>query len=342
MKMAQFAKLNDICEFQNGLWTGKKPPFKKVGVIRNTNFTKDCKLDDSDIVYLDVEKSQFEKRKLNYGDIILEKSGGGPKQPVGRVIVFDKSEGEFSFSNFTSILRIKRPTEVDFNYLHKYLYFFYISGITEKMQSNSTGIRNLRFDDYKEIVIPLPSINEQKLAVNILDESLSAIDIATRNSEQNLRNAKELFESYLHEIFEIRHAKWEKRKLGSFAKIIGGHSFKSGEFKEEGKYQVLRMGNVRPGMIRENENPVFLNKVDSSVLKKSLLLEGDVIITQTGTKNKRDYGYTAIIDKNNYLLNQRIAAIRFDKNYLAKFFLYFSWTKNFKDQFFKNETGTVG
>ena len=57
-------KLSEFCEFSNGLWTGKKPPFQTVGVIRNTNFTKDCLLDDSDIVYLEVEQSQFQKRKL--------------------------------------------------------------------------------------------------------------------------------------------------------------------------------------------------------------------------------------------------------------------------------------
>ena len=93
-------KLGEVCEFLNGLWKGKKPPFIKVGVIRNTNFTKDGKLDDSNIVILDVEKSKFTNRKLQYGDIILEKSGGGPKQPVGRVIIFDKKNGDFSFSNF--------------------------------------------------------------------------------------------------------------------------------------------------------------------------------------------------------------------------------------------------
>ena len=108
-------RLDDVCEFRNGLWTGKKPPFQTVGVIRNTNFTKDGRLDDNDIVYLEVESSQFSKRKLQYGDIILEKSGGGPKQPVGRVIVFDKEEGDFSFSNFTSVIRISNKNTVDFN-----------------------------------------------------------------------------------------------------------------------------------------------------------------------------------------------------------------------------------
>jgi type I restriction enzyme S subunit len=135
---------------------------------------------------------------------------------------------------------------------------------------------------------------------------------------------------------------WEEKTLGEVAKVIGGFSFKSTEFKKEGKYQVLRMGNVRPGIIRENENPVFISKLENNILKKTLLIPNDVIITQTGTKNKRDYGFTAIIEKENYLLNQRISSIRFLSNYLPKFFLYYSWTNLFKDQYFANETGTVG
>src|ERR1700675_4914983 len=110
--------LEQVCQFSNGLWKGEKPSFVNVGVIRNTNFTKEGTLDDSDIAYLDVEAKKFEKRRLQFGDIILEKSGGGPKQPVGRVALFDKGDGDFSFSNFTAALRILQPNEVDFRYLH--------------------------------------------------------------------------------------------------------------------------------------------------------------------------------------------------------------------------------
>ncbi len=46
--------------------------------------------------------------------------------------------------------------------------------------------------------------------------------------------------------------------------------------------------------------------------------------------------------KENYLLNQRISAIRFSDKYLPNFFLYFSWSNLFKDQYFARETGTVG
>ena len=131
----QTKKLGEVCDFLNGLWKGKESPYIKVGVIRNTNFTKEGKLDDTNIAYLDVEKKQFENRKLLYGDIILEKSGGGPKQPVGRVIIFNKREEDFSFSNFTSAIRIKNKKVLDFNFLHKFLFLSYISGITESIQS---------------------------------------------------------------------------------------------------------------------------------------------------------------------------------------------------------------
>ena len=135
---------------------------------------------------------------------------------------------------------------------------------------------------------------------------------------------------------------WEKKALKETAKVIGGYSFRSSEFNKSGKYQVIRMGNVRPGTIRPDENPVFIDSLDEKILNRAQLLPNDVVITQTGTRKKRDYGYTAIVDSDNYLLNQRIAAIRFSDNYLPKFFLYYSWTNFFKDQYFSNETGTVG
>ncbi|MDB4403156.1 restriction endonuclease subunit S [bacterium] len=148
--------LEDLCEFRNGLWKGKKAPYVHVGVIRNTNFTKSGFLDDQDIAYLDVEEKQFAKRQLQFGDLILEKSGGGPKQPVGRVITFEKTEGLFSFSNFTSVIRVVDPSVLSFQFLHRFLYWQYISGVTEGMQRRSTGIRNLDFTAYKQLSIPLP------------------------------------------------------------------------------------------------------------------------------------------------------------------------------------------
>jgi len=225
----QTNKINELCIIKSGLWAGKKPPFLKINIIRNTNFGKDGKLDDSDIANLDVEQKQFNTRKLEYGDIILEKSGGGPKQPVGRVIVFDRREGNYSFSNFTSLIRIKDPQNLDFNYLHKFLYYEYLNGTTEKIQSNSTGIRNLNLNSYKEIKVPVLAITEQKRIVKTLDETFERISKVKENTEKNLQNVKDLFESYLST------SKGTKVPLGQLVNITTG-KLNANEMVDNGKY----------------------------------------------------------------------------------------------------------
>lgn len=161
-----------------GLWTGKKPPFVNVGVIRNTNFSKDFKLDLTNVAYLDVEQHQFKNRKLQHGDLILEKSGGSDKQPVGRVILYDNKEGDFSYSNFTAMLRIKDRSVIIPRFLFYVLLYAYLSGETQSMQKQTTGIHNLIMDKYLAIIVPVPPINEQVKIVQtiqIIEDSINKI-----------------------------------------------------------------------------------------------------------------------------------------------------------------------
>ena len=217
--------LDEACHFSNGLWKGEKLPFVSVGVIRNTNFTKEGLLDDTDIAYLDVEAKKFETRRLQFGDIILEKSGGGPKQAVGRVALFEKNEGDFSFSNFTSAIRVRDPEVLDYRFLHKLLYWTYISGVTEGMQSNSTGIRNLDGNAYKALRISFPEIREQHRIVAILDEAFAGIATAKANADKNLQNARGAFEIQLQDIFSTRDDSWSASALGELADFRNGINF---------------------------------------------------------------------------------------------------------------------
>ena len=115
--------IKDICENINGLWKGKKEPFVNVGVIRNANFTKDFKLDYSNIEYIDVEQRAFVQRHLLNGDLIVEKSGGSDNNPVGRAVLYEGGSGVFSYSNFTMVLRIKYKELV----LSKFLYYYILA-----------------------------------------------------------------------------------------------------------------------------------------------------------------------------------------------------------------------
>src|ERR1035437_1434616 len=216
----QTHSLGEVCRFSNGLWKGEKPPFASAGVIRNTNFTKEGSLDYADIAYLEVEATKLEKRRLQFGDIILEKSGGGPKQPVGRVALFDRHDGDFSFSNFTASLRVLEPDELDFRFLHTFLHWTYVSGVTEAMQSHSTGIRNLNTDAYKAIEISYPPVPDQQRIVGILDEAFAAIATARANTEENLRNARGVFDSCLDRAFTEHDPDWVEKPLADSLRLI--------------------------------------------------------------------------------------------------------------------------
>ena len=236
----------------------------------------------------------------------------------------------------------------------KYIYNFLFHKKQELVKQGIGGAQpNISQTILKKLELPVPPLETQQAIVSKIEELFSELDKGIEDLKTAQQQLKTYRQSVLKYAFEgkltnekvkdgVLPKGWEIVKMTDVALTYGGYAFKSGEFKSQGKYQVLRMGNVRPGIVRYDENPVYLDEVDQSILNRSLLKIDDVIITQTGTRKKRDYGFTTLISKDNLLLNQRIASIRFGDKYSPKFFLYYSWTDLFKDQFFANETGNVG
>ena len=249
-----YKKLGEVVKPINGLWKGKKEPFVHVGVIRNANFTKDFTLNFDNIEYLDVEQRQYATRKLKKGDLIVEKSGGSEKQPVGRAVLFLKDEGEFSFSNFTSVLRITDANSLSYLFLYKYLLFVYKRGDTKKMQNAATGIHNIIWDMYLGIDVPIPSISEQERIVAYLDTQFAKIDAMKANAAKALAEAKALFQSALTEAMTPKEG-WEMKKIGDvFRSFSGGTPLKSvDEYYKGGNIPWLRSGEVCKKYIYETE-----------------------------------------------------------------------------------------
>ena len=157
--------LHGICNAINGLWKGTKSPLINVGVIRNANFTKDFTLDYSKIEFIDVEQKSFEKRNLEDGDIIVEKSGGSDNYPVGRSILYRGENGKYSFSNFTMSLRITKKDCIIPEYLYYVLQYRYRRGDMRQLQTQTTGLHNLLIDKFMSLSIPVPPVAEQKRIV---------------------------------------------------------------------------------------------------------------------------------------------------------------------------------
>lgn len=148
-----------------------------VKVIRTTNFTNNGEIDYSNITLRNIEYTKCEKKKLKYGDIILEKSGGTDLNPVGRVVFFDKNDTNdvYLTNNFTTTLRVKN-NKINSKFLLLFLLYNYKYKGLHKFYNKTTGIQNLQVSNLiKNTYVPLPETNIQSIIVEILDKIKSMI-----------------------------------------------------------------------------------------------------------------------------------------------------------------------
>lgn len=143
-----------------------------------------------------IKKTNIEKRKLQTGDILVEISGGGPEQPVGRTVLIDNSVLSYKPEIpkiCTNFLRLIRPShEINSTYLNWFLIQFYNSGEISKYQAGSNNLRNLKFPDYLKIEIPIPPLPEQQAIVSKIEELLSKLE----NGKQQLLTAQKQLKVY--------------------------------------------------------------------------------------------------------------------------------------------------
>ena len=167
--------LNEIIEFSiAGDWGEDPdtfeptPDYRLCYVLRNTNFDNKYNLNFDDVAQRYIKNSKIEKLALQKGDILIEKSGGSPVQPVGRVafieeLPFDKP---VIFSNFLQKIRIADSLFAP-EYIFTFLQTIYHLGYTEFLQNQTTGIKNLRLADFFKIKVTKLPMTEQKKVVAI-------------------------------------------------------------------------------------------------------------------------------------------------------------------------------
>ena len=167
-------------------------------VLRTTNFTLDGIINYSDVVLRCIHKDKVEKKKLRYGDIILEKSGGTEKTPVGRVVFCDESieKDTYLCNNFTQAMRVNREIAVP-KYVFYFMWNLHNSGKTELLQNKTTGIRNLQVKSYLNEEIPLPPLDEQRKIAAVLDK---VSDLIAKRRQQ-LTKLDELVKARFVEMF---------------------------------------------------------------------------------------------------------------------------------------------
>lgn len=142
-----------------------------IPVLRTTNFNNDGTLSYDEITFRHFDDfKKIENKFLSKGDILIEKSGGSDKQPVGRVVYFDGDNNAYLNNNFTAKLRNQKMEIIDTRYLFYFLRWVYTSGQVRRFQNKTTGLHNLQLESYlNSLSIPLIPMKEQKERAQKLD-----------------------------------------------------------------------------------------------------------------------------------------------------------------------------
>lgn len=262
------------------------------------------------------------------------------------------------------------------HYLNQFNYHGYVSGTT-RLKLNQKKLNNIpislppvneqkrvankatrlldKVDQAKQLIDEAKETFELRRAA-ILDKAFrGALTEAWRQEHSSKGSSNVLFETIkndpnqkkvskeaetLNQPFELPKG-WTWIRIRDIATIKSGYAFKSKEFVKDG-YQLVRMGNLYRNNLDLSRNPVYLPyEYDENILNKYRLNEGDILLSLTGTKYKRDYGYAVRIKnvQRPLLLNQRILSLT--PLELNDYFYYYLQSSTFRDMFFSFETGGV-
>lgn len=304
-----------------------------VKVIRTANFTNSGTINFTNVVGRNIAEKRVEAKKLQDQDIIIEKSGGSPAQPVGRVVFFVE-DGLYLCNNFTSILR-PRKKFVYPKYLHYILFCNHKFGFIAKYQNKTTGIINLQLARYlKASKIPIPPLAEQKQIAEILD----AADSLRLKDQQLIEHYTALSQSLFLDMFGdpvINPMGWEQNNFGAFISILtdyhanGSYEVlkKNVELKKEKDYALM----VRTTDLEKNnffKDVIYISRHAYDYLDKSKVFGGEIIISKIGSAGKVFLMPSLDIPVS---LGMNAFLLRFDSR-LNNVFAYFLLTSKFGER----------
>ena len=206
--------------------------------------------------------------------------------------------------------------KTDEKILNNNFLFYFLQEIKAQDLIQDHKYPSLNLSVIGQIKIPLPSLSEQLRIVKILDEVFENIKNAKENTEKNLQNAKDLFESYLQSVFANPGNDWEEKRLGEVCDFVRGPfggSLKKSIFKKEG-YVVYEQQHAIYNQFTKVR--YFIDEKKFNEMKRFELKSGDLIMSCSGTMGKIAI---APDDIKRGIINQALLKLSPSKNLLNVF-----------------------
>lgn len=165
-----------VSDCVNGIWGGEPDGVDDLTCVRVADFDrKSLRVNPGRRTTRSIPQSARARRVLSRGDLLLEKSGGGEKQPVGAVVIYNSDEPAVC-SNFVARMPVAGGYNPEFvNYLHSALYARRVNVPSIKQ---TTGIQNLDGKAYLAERVAFPPIEEQRSIAVFLDKEAVRFDTA--------------------------------------------------------------------------------------------------------------------------------------------------------------------
>ena len=288
-------------------------------MLRTTNFTNEGFVNYKNVVTRSISKKNIAEKYLRHGDVIIEKSGGSDKQPVGRVIFFEGEENKYLFNNFTGLLRVQNPEEWLPKYVFYALYAYYRNGGTRAFENRTTGLHNLQVDNYvKSVDIPKLSYRKQQHICETLDHVRDAV--AYR--ERQLTKLDELIKARFVEMFGTYPDNPFGWNTGKIQDVVSNVRYGSSRpAVEGGKYPYLRMNNITYAGELDLTDTKRIDVPDSE-LDKCTVQRGDVLFNRTNSKEL--VGKTCVYNRDDMMvLAGFVIRVRVNERILPEFLVAF-------------------
>jgi len=281
-------KLKDLCrDFKSDIVDGpfgsnlKKEHFVNTGVpVLKIQNIKPFEIIDKKIDHITHQKAaELSRHSFEAGDILMTKLGN----PLGASAIVSSIKRGVIVADLVRV----RAEKIDINFLCYQLNSPKIQKEINSQQKGTTRPR-VRISVVRDLNIAVPTFVEQKRIVAILDEAFEKIDRAIANTEKNIANARELFDSELEAAFCSNNAGLEARNLSELCTKIGSGATPKGgssSYKAEG-ISLVRSLNVHD---RRFSYPklAFIDNQQAAKLNNVTLEYGDVLLNITGASVTR-------------------------------------------------------
>jgi len=229
-------------------------------------------------------------------------------------------------------LEIKNSKELNKEYLYYYLIFF--DWHAETKGDVKVKGKTLNKAKLKEIKVFIPSFSEQRRIVKILDGVFREMAKAKENAEKNIQNTKEVFESYLQDVFANPGGDWEEKKLEDVYDVRDG-THDSPKYQKEG-YALITSKNLKRGKL-DYRNIKYISEKDyQKINDRSKVHKGDILFAMIGT-----IGNPVVVEVNPDFAIKNVALFKVPKKQNSYFLKYFLDSKFVIDKMIKEAKGTT-